>query len=368
MERSPVYYRWSDERSPLLVELKIDLVPRILADLQAAEQLGLEGGGVLIGSFPQTIGPPVLRIEDFETVARRGGDGLPYILLAEQRQRFTAVRKRVATRELSAVGFFRSHLRSGPFDLALSDRDLMSAEFKNAIHVALLIGSDYSSTTVSEGRHHLATYFVSVNGIVRNGIDPATMPFDVAEMEKLSASQTKLLAVAPPVVARPQADEGAIGGQSAAPHAPDPAVLPRSTAKGVRRAAWMGVGAIALLSLLFVVWGWQRQGSRFTAEIFAGSTPDLAVTVAKETGLPNHRQALEIRWSYRSSSAWDAASARLSITNKRTHQTIRELALEPSDLALGYVRAEMDEQPAEVSLAVLLSNGKLVTANGATTN
>ena len=43
--------RWS-------VEIKIELVPRILADLQIAEEMGLEGGGVLIGCFPKSIGPP----------------------------------------------------------------------------------------------------------------------------------------------------------------------------------------------------------------------------------------------------------------------------------------------------------------------
>src|SRR5271170_4016789 len=186
---TPLYYRWRDERSPLVLEIKIELVPRILSDLQAAEEMGLEGGGVLVGCFPKTVGPPLLRIEEFEAVGRRGGDGLPYILLAEQRQRFTAVRKKAATRELSAVGYFRSHLRTGAFELSAGDRDLMSAEFRNSIHVALLIAKDQSVTAVPEKERHLATYFVSVNGIIQNRVDPMTFPFEFPDLLELARTQ-----------------------------------------------------------------------------------------------------------------------------------------------------------------------------------
>jgi hypothetical protein len=189
----PDYYRWRDARSPLVVEVKIELVPRILADLRAAEAMGLEGGGVLTGCFPRSIGPPLLRIEEFETVGRRVGDEMPYILSAKERQEFTTARKRAARRELSAVGYFRSHLRTGGFELTIHDRDLMSAEFRNSLHVALLIGNDESVASSPENTRHLATYFVSVNGVIQNRVDPLVFRFEVADLDQMAPPQPSAL-------------------------------------------------------------------------------------------------------------------------------------------------------------------------------
>lgn len=363
-ERPVVFYRWRDERSPLIVELRLDLVPRIIADLKVAEGLGLEGGGVLIGSFPKTIGVPVLRIEDFESVGRRAGDGQPYVLLAEQRQRFTAVRKKVATREVSAIGFFRSHMRVGPFEMTMADRDLLSAEFKNTIHVALLIGRDQSSPSKTDETGQLATYFVIVGGVLQNRTDPLTFPFDEIKLEKRSRDQGRLLkdvppmpglAASPPEVnasARPEGTRGAAGAfveETPVPPAPT----------GVRRAAWIGVGAIALLSALFMMWGWQRQGP--------GGLPGdqgFTVTVSKIAGLPNHRQALDIDWNRQSAAVVNSTRGHVTITNPGTHQAIQELDLQPNELTLGSLRVEMDEQPTAVTVLVYTSDGREVSAQG----
>jgi hypothetical protein len=45
------YVRWSPYRSPYAIELKLELVPRLISEIEAAERLGIEVGGVLIGSF-----------------------------------------------------------------------------------------------------------------------------------------------------------------------------------------------------------------------------------------------------------------------------------------------------------------------------
>jgi hypothetical protein len=352
-ERLPVYHRWKDSRSPLVVEINLDLIPRILSDLQAAENLSLEGGGVLIGSFPTSMGAPVLRIEDFETVARRKGDGLAYVLLAEQRSRFTAVKKRVATREVSAVGFFRSHLRSGPFELTLADRDLLSAEFKNSIHVALLVGKDRSNEAAShtkpEEQRHVGAYFVSVNGIIQNRVDPQTMPFEATQLGK--QTQGKM-----------PADEASHENQ---PHSPEfLPVAERLMPTRVRGGAWFGLSAIALLSLLFCGWGWHGQGRRLMHGIMPGLTQPLSLTVSKELLLPSRRQALIVGWDQLNPVALAAGKAHLTITNSSTQHTIDELELKPDDLALGSLRVEMDEQPAVVSLVLSLSNGQETRVGG----
>ena len=60
---APLYIRWSPDRSPYAIELRLDLVPKILQELAEGERLGIEIGGVLVGSFPDAY-MPTMRIED----------------------------------------------------------------------------------------------------------------------------------------------------------------------------------------------------------------------------------------------------------------------------------------------------------------
>jgi hypothetical protein len=312
-----------------------------------------------MGSFPRSMGAPVLRIEDFETVARRTGDGLAFVLLAEQRHRLTAVRKRVSTREVSAVGIFRSHLRTGPFELTLADRDLLSAEFKNAIHVALLIGKRRPSgaPSGSEDQNHVATYFVSVNGIIQNRADPQMMPFEVAQLEKQAQAKVQMdVTTRPNLSGTPRSEEATDENQAAMQESlsdEEPAIT-----TGVRGGMWFGLSAIALLSLVFLGWGWQRQGNRPLPGFLPGSAQPLSLRVSKESPLPNHRQALNIAWDHMNQAALVATKAHLTIVNPSTLHTIEELELERSELRLGSLRVEMDEQPAEVSLVLSLPDGQ----------
>src|SRR5580658_4473592 len=281
LEELPVYYRWRDKRSPYIVELKLSLVPRMLADLLAAERIGLEAGGVLVGSFPVYTGLPTLRIEEYELVGRRATDGLPYIPIDEQRVRFTSTRKRVATRKLSAVGYFRSHLRAGPFELSVPDRDLLAAEFRNSVHVALLVARDQSDASRGESQRgeslrgeserYLATFFVSVNGIIQNRVDPLTFLFDVAECEKLNQIYRKLERRVP--ATRELAEEAPETTPRPAEDAASPQNAAQPPLKSDRPRRWP-IAALALFTVLcglFIAWGWQRQGTRFTGPLFLGS-------------------------------------------------------------------------------------------------
>jgi len=357
---APLYYRWRDERSLLIVEIKIELVPRMLADLQAAEEMGMEGGGLLVGCFPKTAGPPLLRIEEFETVGRRGGDGLPYILLAEQRQRFTTVRKKAATRELSALGYFRSHLRTGAFELSVGDRDLMAAEFRNSIHVALLIAKDQSGAANAEKARHLATYFVSVNGIIQNRVDPMTFPFEEEDLLQLAIAQPKPPAESRPVRAPRQAPAG-MEPDAAAPASVPQVVreepwVPRPRARtggGLRGFAWVSVGLLAVLTLLFVVWGWQGQGSSSPTRL------ELSVVTQESGTLGN--QSLHVTWNRGSLLLANATKAVLTISDRASHQTIEEFELAPSDLKAGNVKVEMAGRPVEISLVLWMADATRVT-------
>jgi hypothetical protein len=339
----------------MVVEIKIELVARILADLQVAEDMGLEGGGVLVGCFPRSIGPPLLRIDEFETVGRRGGDGLPYILLAEQRQRFTTVRKKAATRELSAVGYFRSHLRTGAFELSVGDRDLMSAEFRNSIHVALLIGKDQSGVPSDTGERHLATYFVAVNGVVQNRVDPTTFPFEAEELQRLALTQPRPIESRPAPARKEAVTDTGTQAEAAVTEEPFATAPARDSGGHARRFMWAGVGLLALLALVFVGWGWLRPGGSLP-----GSSTRLELSVATQGSGNSGNQSLHVTWNHGSPMVANATKAVLTISDSATHKTIQEFELAPSDLSTGSVKVDMATEPVEISLVLWMADSTRV--------
>ncbi len=356
------YYRWRDERSPLAIELRIELVPRILADLHIAEEMGMEGGGVLIGCFPKSMGPPTLRIEEFEAVGRRGGDGLPYVLLAEQRQRFTTVRKKVATRELSAVGYFRSNLRTGPFELSVSDRELMSAEFRHSIHVALLVAKDQSDGNPGKVRH-LATYFVSVNGVIQNRVDPMTFPFDVDELQHLASAQPKPAAEVLAQPSAPSAETAVTLGRTEepAPTAPLFRTLERrperpATSGSGRSFAWRGVAFLGLVSLAFGLLGWNRKGSESS-----DASGRLALRVITEDSGIHGDQSIHVTWNHGYPQLQSATKGVLTVSELGTHKKITEFELGSSDLTAGSVKVDLARRPVEVTLVLWMPDSTFVT-------
>jgi hypothetical protein len=129
-------------------------VPRLVAEIEAAEKLGIEIGGVLLGSLTDSK-PPALRIEEFELVPRTADDGQVYMLDAGQRQYLAGVRVGATVRGLSAVGFFRSHLRPGPLRPSLADRSLLVGQFKDPVYAVLLV----------EAREpRMGAFFLALNG------------------------------------------------------------------------------------------------------------------------------------------------------------------------------------------------------------
>jgi hypothetical protein len=354
LEEHEPFYRWRDERSPYIVELKLSLVPRLLADLLAAERIGLEAGGVLAGSFPRSTGVPTLRIEEYVQVGRRAGDALPYIPLDEQRARFTAIRKRVATRELSAVGYFRSHLRDGPFELTIADRDLLAAEFRNSVHVALLIARDQSDAARGESPRNLATLFVSVKGIIQNRVDPLTFPFDVSELEKLNNVYGKVQMGVP--AGRRLVTDARGSAPQPAKEAPASQSAAQPPAKSARR-RWpvAALAAFTVMCGLFVAWGWQRQGIRLTGPLFFGSG-DLNLAVTKEGASIPGRAILHVDWNHRCPLLLDSSAGQLTVSNHQSRSVIRKLDLWPAELGAGRVEIELDDQPVDVSLALSMSD------------
>jgi hypothetical protein len=153
-EESPFYVRWSPEHSRFAVELKLELVGKLAAELKAAEKLDVEIGGVLIGVVLSGRVPTV-RIEAVEMIPRGADNGGIYIPGPDHLTRFAEIRKTARAQHRTALGFFRSHCRPGPLKPSLADRSLLDAEFKSAVNLLLLVQS---------AAPHTAAFFVAERG------------------------------------------------------------------------------------------------------------------------------------------------------------------------------------------------------------
>jgi hypothetical protein len=173
------YVRWSPHRSPYAIELKLELVPRLITEIAAAEKLGIEVGGILIGTV--TAAPaPTLRIEEFELVPRDTDNGTAYMLDPGQRQYLAGLRAGATARGASAIGFFRSHLRPGPLRPSLADRSLLIGQFKDPLYVVLLV----------EAREpRMGAFFLAFNGQL--SVEPAVQEFRFGERALSSAREIR---------------------------------------------------------------------------------------------------------------------------------------------------------------------------------
>ncbi len=169
--QAPLYIRWAPFRSAYAIELRLDLVAQLLAEIERAAAAGLEIGGVLVGSFPNAQ-TPTLRIEEVELMARRPENGAVYVPHPETHRHLHEIRVRAQRRDRSVVGFFRSHARSAPLLPSLTDRSLVSEELAQGVYALLLI----------EARApHFATFFLSAGGQLPE--EPSTREFVLDEQE-----------------------------------------------------------------------------------------------------------------------------------------------------------------------------------------
>ena len=151
---APLYIRWGADRSRLAVELRLDLVHQIRAEIDHAENDGIEIGGVLVGSLPTAYSSTV-RVEDVEIIPRSPQDGATFMLDPGQHDRFAEVRWRSRAREKTAVGMFRSHVRPGKLRPSLADRTLLSGEFAGPVYALLLVNAK---------QPHQAAFFLAAHG------------------------------------------------------------------------------------------------------------------------------------------------------------------------------------------------------------
>jgi len=307
-EEAPLYVRWNPDRSPYAIELRLDLVAKISGELARAEKLGVEVGGVLIGSFPNAY-TPTLRIEDAEIVPRAAEEGAIYVLDPGQHDRFANIRSRAKARERDAVGFFRSHLRPGIMRPSLADRSLLSAEFRDSLYAVLLI----------EGREpHMAGFFLATaSGQLPGEPSVRNFRFDEGEFRAL-----------------PEVQPGATAPLSQ--EAP-PRVKVRSKARVYATVATLL--AIAVVACL-LMWTFSNEGSL---------PPLLQLSSPLRLAVTDRDHLLRISWNHAARELNGAAGATVVIVDGTSR---REVEIGLDELRLGAIEYERSTAQVQVTMII----------------
>jgi hypothetical protein len=306
-EQVPLYVRWNPDRSPHAVELRLDLVARISAELSQAERLGIEIGGLLLGTLPGAESP-TLRIDDVAIIGRRFEDGAIYMLEPGQQQRFAEIREEAKSQGRVAVGFFRSHLRPGPLQPSVADKTLMAEQFGQSLFVFLLIQSRDPRT---------ASFFLSSNGQLPDQPSVRKFFFDDSEFKFLPE----------------------VAGEEVEVQATD-LLQPPSVVD--QRYRWLAVASIAAMAILLILGAFAGGISRLFRP--ASNKVDLEV-------ISNGANVLQISWDHSAPLVKRARGAVLTIVDGRSR---REIHLGPDELRLGEV--DYEHQAHRVNLSLVLES------------
>ena len=140
----PGYYVWQVPGQPVVVQIRLDLVDRLAAEVMrgfgAVPKRGAEVGGILVGTLQPGF-PATIRIEDFEAVACEYRRGPSFLFTEEDGAVFEVAHARWqagVSPSRYAVGYFRSHTRDED-GFTAEDAELMQHFFPDPAHVALLI-------------------------------------------------------------------------------------------------------------------------------------------------------------------------------------------------------------------------------------
>jgi hypothetical protein len=307
-EQVPLYVRWNPDRSPHAIELRLELVARISGELAQAERLGIEVGGMLLGTLPGSESP-TLRIEEVSMIGRRFEDGAIYMLEPGQQHRFAEIRESAKSRGRVAVGFFRSHLRPGPLQPSIADKALMTEQFGQSLYVFLLIQSREPRT---------AAFFLSANGQLPEQPSARKFFFDDSEFKFL------------PEVAGEEIETRATG-----------VVRGDTAAAADQRYRWLAVASIAALAILLILGAFAGGISR----LFRPPSNKI------DLGVMSSGNVLQISWDHNAPLVTRAKSAVITIVDGRSR---REIHLGPDELKLGEV--DYEHQTAKVDISVVLDS------------
>lgn len=300
----PFYVRWSPEHSRFAIELRLDVVPKVAAELNQAEKSNIEIGGVLLG-HELSGKTPILRIEAIQILPRSPDSGAIYILGPDDQQRFTEIRKAARTQHYAVIGFFRSHCRPGPLKPSPADRSLLTTELKTSAYALLLIEASAPRT---------AALFVAENGELPPEASVREFRFNEAEFRAL-----------PEVEADPS--------EAAA----SPAAI-----TGLSHNWYIWAAVAGMLIVAIVLWVAGGQGS--IPDWLAAGSPKLNLKVSASDHL------LRISWNHDLRQVKPASTATITIADGAG---TREIKLGADELKLGAL--EYDGTGRQVNVAMTLN-------------
>jgi TonB family protein len=224
-------YVWEDPGDSIMIQVSLDLVERLGAEVQrglGAGPRGNEIGGLLLGRALPGYRRAVL-IEDFEPMPCEHLRGASYTLSPKDRRLLGTRLGRRAPRQV--VGYFRSHTRPGMY-LDQDDFAVFGHYFSDASQVFLLVRPS------TEGPA-MGGFFFWEDGDVNRRATYRQFPFDCARL----MTGTYPIAGEQPVVA-----------QAPRPGpVPVPVLVPKTEAQARRRLPslpWLVVPVIAVLFLI----------------------------------------------------------------------------------------------------------------------
>ena len=296
----PLYIRWTPDVCPYALEMRLDLITRLKGELEQAEALGVEIGGVFVGVFP-TPDSPTLRLDDVVFVPRDviGGNvtgGAEFILDSAQLQLLVQMTMEARFGERPAVGFFRSHLRNAPPAPSQADSAMLAQLFPQGLYAFLLISSAAGSTAQRQGAFYLA-----ITGRLPETPSSPVFPFNENAFQALPEL---------PVEATEDVRNFNFG---------------RNPPRG--RVPWPAIASIAVLLFLAATWIF---GSRL-AQLFRPATNQIELS-AMSSG-----STLKITWDHSAAIVSKAFGGTMVIMDGRTQ---RELKLDSDELKLGQVAYE----------------------------
>ncbi|MBV9081458.1 MAG: hypothetical protein JOZ62_02180 [Acidobacteriaceae bacterium] len=297
---SSLYVRWNPERSAYGIELSLEVATRLAQEVRAAEELGIEIGGLFFGTHPNPLFPTI-RIDEFRLIPRRPEDGPVFMLDPKAYERVIATKSEAQNAGRAPVGFFRTNTRQGTLRPSLADKLLVGGEFKDNVNVILLIQAS---------RPHTAAFFVA---------SPTDWPEEPSVREFLfdEAGFNALPEMEPEIGPEPEL--------------PQPA--PRRALT-----SWYVIAVLFLVLAAAAVKLWFTPSARVAFTSSAGI--ELAVS---------GDQILRISWNHSSPDIGRANSAKLIIVDGANR---REVPIGPDELRLGTVEYQRTGASVEATLVL----------------
>lgn len=316
----PKYVRLPGGAAGYSIEIGRDVLRRLLNEIARAGTVDSETGGLLLGSwasYPQS----TIRVEDFAPVPPDPGEGAIYMLSPQQQDQFATARQQASTGKLTPLGFFRSHVRTGPLALSLADKGLLAKQFRSGSYLALLIEAS---------EPHKAVFFVASEGQAALHSALNNLPALLSDQASPEFLRNEPIPASAPLYARPERSVDQL-----------------DETKPSRRLKPDLVFFCAALCFAFGIVLWPIWESTFGGPWAVASSTHMALSIR------GHGQNLSLTWNRTMPEISQAQGATLTITDGSRPV---EIPLKKEDLKFGAVAYVPSSDKVTATLALQMQD------------